>query len=95
MLGGAAVERRTSRFLRDTRGDLGLSQIGNEFDCGKAPLQEIRRDAESVVAVGRALEVPTADHLDVVLAHQAARLTLAEADDWLVQCLVVTTRWRR
>lgn len=48
-------------------------------------LQEIRRDIEGVVAVGGALELPTADDLDTVQAHQTAYATLADTKSQLVQ----------
>ena len=54
---------------------------------GKVLLQEIRRDVEGVVAVGGALELPAADDLDAVLAHQSAHTALADADAQLIQLL--------
>lgn len=54
---------------------------------GEVLLQEIRRDVEGVIAVGRALELPAADDMDAVLAHQPAHPALADADAQLVQLL--------
>ena len=53
----------------------------------KILLQEIRRDVEGMVTVGGALELPAADNLDAVLAHQTAHPALADADAQLVQFL--------
>ena len=54
---------------------------------GKVLLQEIRRNVEGVITVGRALELSAADDLDTILAHQAAHPALADADAQLVQLL--------
>lgn len=50
-------------------------------------LQEIRRDVEGVIAVGRALEHSASDDLDAVLAHQTTHSALADTDAQLVQLL--------
>lgn len=53
----------------------------------EAMRQEIRRDVERMVAIGGSLELPTADDLDAVLAHQTADPTQADAKDQFVQLL--------
>ena len=50
-------------------------------------LQEIRRDVEGVIAVGRALELSAADDLDAILAHKSPDTALADADAQLIQLL--------
>ena len=45
---------------------------------GEVLLQEIRRDVEDVVAVGRALELAAANDLTAVLVHQTPDAALAD-----------------
>ena len=54
---------------------------------GEVLLQEIRRNAEDVVTVGRALELPRSNNLNVVLAHQTPDATLADPQAHLIQFL--------
>ena len=54
---------------------------------GEVLLLEVWRDVERMVAIGRALELPAADDLNAVLAHQTADPALADADAQLVQLL--------
>lgn len=50
-------------------------------------MQEIRRDIEGVIAVGRALELAAANDANAVLAHQTAHAALADPQAKLVQLL--------
>lgn len=50
-------------------------------------LQEILRDVEGVIAVGRALELSAANDLNAILAHKSPDTALADADAQLLQLL--------